>query len=134
MRERYLYDELELWKGYIAGVVEPFGPMPYADMPTIEKELLGLATAREPVIKRSNEVTPQMIEQARQVPVDTLIEFTHGKCHCPFHDDKIPSMFHGTRENRAVCPSGCNDSWDSIGLTQKLDGLSFHDAVRKLCK
>jgi len=133
MRERYLYDELSLWKGYIAGVVEPYGPMPYADMPTIEKELLGLAAAREPVVTRSDEVTPQMIEQARHVPVDTLIEFIHGKCHCFNHDDKKPSMFNGTRENRAVCPV-CADSWDSIGLTMKIDGLSFHDAVRKLCR
>lgn len=130
MRERFLRNQLDFWTQYIGGFTDV---PPYGNPPQIEKELQAIAAAREPIKRRDDEVTPAMVEQAREVRVDTIIEFKNGKAHCPFHDDKVPSLFYGTRENRAVCPSGCNDSWDSISLTMRLDGLSFHDAVRKLC-
>jgi len=133
MRERFLRSELAMWDLYEEELVDPLGPIFYGDRQQIEKELGALEEARTPITVRDDTVTPEMVERARSVPVDTLIEFKHGKAHCPFHDDKVPSMFYGTRANRAVCPSGCNDSWDSIAIVQRMDGLSFHDAVRKLC-
>ena len=137
MRKRYLCDEVALWQLYLACLATPIGPYPYGNLPQIKKELdeidLELDHIKTPPSENNNDVTPQMIAQARDVPVDTLIEFVRGKARCPFHDDKVPSLFYGTRTNRAVCPSGCNDSWDSIGLTMKLNDLSFYDAVRRLC-
>lgn len=133
MRERYLRSEAALWDSYTDGVVSQIGPPPYATMSAIEKELEDIERARKPVIVKQDEVTPQMIEQAREVKVDSLVEFVRGKMHCFNHEDKTPSAFHGTRENRVVCPV-CNDSWDSIAVTMRLGGLSFHDAVRQLCR
>ncbi len=54
---------------------------------------------------------------------------------CPFHDDSDPSMHlkefsDGTWV--ATCFGACNNSWDAIAFTEKLDNLTFVDAVTKL--
>lgn len=79
------------------------------------------------------QLTQQDIDFARDYPVDKLIRFTRGKAKCisGTHDDKNPSMFHGTRMNRAVCPA-CNSSWSPIDIVMKQQGLGWHDAVRSL--
>ena len=92
----------------------------------IDKELM-----REE--ERENAVTDAMIEKARSTPVETVIEFIRGKARCiaPDHDDRNPSMFHGTKTNRAVCPV-CNKSFDAIACYQYVWNVSFYEAVRKL--
>jgi hypothetical protein len=80
----------------------------------------------------ANTVTPEMIEKARQVPVDSLIEFIRGSARCFAHEDKSPSMYFGSRTNTAQCPV-CNKHWDSIQILKERDGLTFHEAIRKLC-
>lgn len=77
-------------------------------------------------------ITDAMIEAARAVPVNTLVDFGRGgkvKAWC--HDDRNPSMYHGTRSNRAVCPV-CDKKFGPIDVLVERDGMSFAEAVRYL--
>jgi hypothetical protein len=80
--------------------------------------------------KTSGEITPEMIDQARQYPITSIIDFPKGRYRCcPFHEDRNPSM--ALYENHVHC-FVCNRSWDSISATMALDGVSFRDAVLAL--
>lgn len=75
-------------------------------------------------------ITPEMIDQARQYPVTSIIEFTKGRYRCcPFHEDNNPSM--ALYENHVHC-FVCNRTWDSISATMALDGVTFREAVLAL--
>lgn len=91
-----------------------------------------IALVRSLQVAPKGDVTDDMVEQARNVDVRSLIEFKHGKVACPFHEDKHPSAYYGARSKRLVCPV-CNDTWDSIRLTMKFQDLSFYEAVKYLC-
>jgi DNA primase len=57
-----------------------------------------------------------------------------GKAHCPFHDDKTPSLQFSKEKNIATCfSSRCNaGTMDIIGLTEKKLKLNTHEAIMKL--
>ena len=75
-------------------------------------------------------ITPEMIEQARQYPITSIIEFSKGRYRCcPFHEDRNPSM--ALYENHVHC-FVCNRTWDSISATMELDGVTFREAVLAL--
>lgn len=75
-------------------------------------------------------ITPEMIDQARQYPITSIIEFTKGRYRCcPFHEDSNPSM--ALYENHVHC-FVCNRTWDSISATMELDGVTFREAVLAL--
>lgn len=75
-------------------------------------------------------ITPEMIDQARQYPITSIIEFTKGRYRCcPFHEDRNPSM--ALYENHVHC-FVCNRTWDSISATMALDGVTFREAVLAL--
>ena len=75
-------------------------------------------------------ITPEMIDQARQYPITSIIEFTKGRYRCcPFHEDSNPSM--ALYENHVHC-FVCNRTWDSISATMALDGVTFREAVLAL--
>ncbi len=75
-------------------------------------------------------ITPEMIDQARQYPITSIIEFSKGRYRCcPFHEDRNPSM--ALYENHVHC-FVCNRSWDSISATMALDGVTFREAVLAL--
>ncbi len=75
-------------------------------------------------------ITPEMIEQARQYPITSIIEFSKGRYRCcPFHEDRNPSM--ALYENHVHC-FVCNRTWDSISATMALDGVTFREAVLAL--
>lgn len=50
---------------------------------------------------------------------------------CPFHDEKTPSFHVRPQLGRWHC-FGCNEGGDAISFVQKLDGLSFTEAVEYL--
>ena len=50
--------------------------------------------------------------------------------HCPFHDDKNPSMIAGDDKNIATCMSGCG-SFDIFSFIQRKDNLDFKQALKK---
>jgi hypothetical protein len=138
MRIRFLTDELYYWGLYenseICGVFTPGGElrMPYGDVPSILKEIELLRKPEEVAAK--DQITPSMVHKAKMYPVDKLLEFKHGKVRCinPDHEDNNPTMYHATRTNTARCPA-CDANYDAITIIRKQEGVSFHEAVRRLC-
>ena len=80
---------------------------------------------------RQGDITEQMIENAREYPVENLLDFRRGKTYAFCHEDKQPSLYHATRTNRANCPV-CDKTFDSIGILMARDGLDFIQAVKQL--
>lgn len=52
---------------------------------------------------------------------------------CPFHDEKSPSFNVTPSKNLYYC-FGCNEGGDVIGFVQKIDSLSFVEAVETLAR
>ncbi|MDD3295571.1 MAG: CHC2 zinc finger domain-containing protein [Geobacteraceae bacterium] len=70
-----------------------------------------------------------MIAPAREYPFGKLLQFKGKMTHCPFHDDRNPSMaLYGNRVHCFVC----NRSWDAIDFVMERQGLKFREAVRHL--
>ena len=53
------------------------------------------------------------------------------KACCPFHNEKTPSFNINETRGFYHC-FGCGESGDAIKFVQKMEGLSFVEAVRKL--
>lgn len=84
-------------------------------------------------VERKGGITDSMIEQAREVPITNLIEFDkNGKALAWCHDDKTPSLHHHKKANRAHC-FPCGESFDPIAVLMSREGMTFVEAVRKLC-
>lgn len=130
MRTRYLVDIAGQWDEYIAGDTNDLPKITLSD--AIE-EIIRLR-AYEVNYLRPNKasITDEMIEQAREYPVSDLVEFNHGKTKCWLHDDNNPSMYHGTRTNKAVCPV-CDRKLGPIDVLMTRDGYTFIEAVKQLC-
>lgn len=129
MRIRYLvqqYEQCMEWSMFNADM-----PVVMCDEAIDEINALKQSLVRKVI---TGQVTDEMIEQARNVRVDALLEFKRGKTRCiaPDHEDKVASAFYGSRSNRLVCPV-CDKKWDSIAVQQHLTGQSFYEAVRALC-
>jgi hypothetical protein len=77
-------------------------------------------------------ITDEMIEKARSVPVETLIEFTKGKALAWCHEDRSPSLTHYRKGNRATCWP-CGKSYNPIDILVERDKMNFVDAVKYLC-
>lgn len=52
---------------------------------------------------------------------------------CPFHKEKTPS-FHVNPERGFYHCFGCHESGDAIKFLQRVEGLDFHEAVRRLAE
>lgn len=81
--------------------------------------------------KKKQVISDDDVANARNYPIDQLIEFNRGKVACPFHEDKNPSAYHGTKTNRLVCPV-CNETWSALDILVKRDGINFVEAVKQL--
>ncbi len=55
------------------------------------------------------------------------------KACCPFHNEKTPSFNINTSKGFYHC-FGCGESGDAITFVQKMEGLGFIDAARKLAE
>lgn len=97
----------------------------------ISREMKGLRKWLHP---DTGAITDDMIQQARDYPISSLIEFDRaGKAIAWCHDDKSPSLHHHKQANRAHCWP-CNQSFDTISVLMQRDGMTFTAAVRDLCK
>ena len=76
-----------------------------------------------------NRVTPEMIERAKEYPIENIVEVRRGMAPCLFHEDRNPSMY--VKNNFAHCFS-CGKTADVIEVYQKIHGATFHVAVRAL--
>ena len=76
-------------------------------------------------------VTDADIESARNVPIDSIIEFTHRRAIAWCHSDTNPSLMHLTRINKAMCYP-CQKYFSSIDAYMHIFGVGFIDAVKSL--
>lgn len=75
-------------------------------------------------------ITELMIENARNYPIDQLLDIKHGKSKCINHEpDTHPSM--NCKNNFAFCHT-CGFHGDSIDIYMRLHGCGFADAVKAL--
>ncbi len=77
------------------------------------------------------DITPEMIQAARDYPITQLIELNRNKARCisGTHEDKNPSM--SFKNNYVHCFS-CGYHADSIAVAMQLHNLSFPEAVKWL--
>jgi len=76
-------------------------------------------------------ITDEQIELAKATPITNVIEFKRGKATAWCHEDRNPSMYHGTRKNVAVCPV-CDRKFNAVDVLMDRDGLTFVEAVVQL--
>jgi hypothetical protein len=133
-RRRYLERELDFWLESKAGPVTwavmcvPRFWAIVADLMQLQRDLFW---KNKPAQK--GDITDEMKQQAREYPVERLIEFDHqGKAFCLWHDDQRPSMMKSNKKNGVRCYV-CNKGWDPIDIVMKRDGKNYFDAVRHLC-
>lgn len=99
----------------------------------IEKEIEKLERDIDFLMRSSqqsnNGITDEMIQRAREYPIESFVTVKRSMALCPFHDDKNPSM--SIRNNHFYC-FACNAHGDAIEFVMKRDGLSFVAAIRTL--
>jgi len=80
----------------------------------------------------NSKITEDQIRWAKETPLRLLLEVNHtGFAHCPFHEDKTPSLRVYKVRNRWWCFS-CASGSDTIDFIRKRDGCDFTTAVKKL--
>ena len=104
-----------------------------SDIPKLEKQLSRMTSAIDfhtPGRKRDpNAINEADIQRAREVPIDTFIDFNRaGFSRCIAHDEKTPSMKYYHNQNRVHCFS-CQFSEDSIGVIMRFRDIPFLEAV-----
>lgn len=107
-----------------------------ADLKKREKLLRGLSFSlrmlQHPEEIKEGDITPEMIDQARNYPLGDLVELNkNGFAHCVNHPDKHPSMF--CRNNFAYCYS-CGWTGDSISVYMCINKVNFVQAVKELTR
>jgi len=83
----------------------------------------------QPQRVRRHRITPEMIERAKEYPVENIVEARRGMAPCIFHDDRNPSMY--VKNNFVHCFS-CGKTADVIEVYQKIHGATFPEAVEAL--
>lgn len=96
-------------------------------VPTPKKEPAKIYPAKMSM----GEITAEMIEAAKQYPIDKLIEFQGGKATCFNHKEKTASLVFNPTRNKCHC-FGCGGSWDGIDVLMVRDSMNFASAVRSL--
>lgn len=106
-----------------AGELSPhFCRSVFEELTAEAKELRYLSRVSRPGYRQPvGSITPEMIERARQFPIENLIEFDR--------QHKAVAFCHA--DNRATC-FPCNKSFNPIDVLTLRDGMSFRDAVRQL--
>lgn len=129
MRVRYLLQIIDQWPDYL----DNGGEVPTISLIDAIEEIFELRRYAQMSNKAQTPgaITDEMIERARDYPVDNLVEFVRGKAKAWCHEDRNPSLFHGTRNNIVVCPV-CDKKFGSIDVLVDRDGMTFRDAVTTL--
>lgn len=130
-RIEFLHQELIGWEAYMNMESNEIPEVSVADA---VKEMIrlnrDLRFVHRPPSK--DEVTDEMIGQARAVPIPEIVEFRGGVAKCFAHEDNHPSCYHAKRTNKLACPV-CAKTWDTIAIKMERDGLPFREAVLSLC-
>ena len=128
MRIRYLQSLLSAWIEYID---EQIDMIPESDMITIINELNHIQYRKKNIKPFKEIITDDMIQKAREYPIDELIRFERGLAIAFCHTDKRPSLTHNRKNNTARC-FPCNKTFNALDTLILRDGYSFIDAVKYL--
>lgn len=132
MRLRYLVNLAGQWDDYI---YEKTNDIPELNLPKIFKEIDVLRRfdqrlSRGETLKQ--DVTDEMIEAAKAVPMDTLFDFSRGRTKCPFHGSKDNDLSWHKASNTVRCFGACGKSWDTIAVIMETQSMDFLAAVKYL--
>lgn len=95
----------------------------------LQKEIFYLKSPG-PKNGKGRAITDDMIERARQFPMDQLVEINRNRMAvCPFHGDKDPSF--SIKNNFGYC-FGCGWHGNAIDFVMEKEGVRFADAVKRL--
>ena len=98
----------------------------------LTKEIRRIVRYKEPVPQ--GRITDEMVAQAREYPVEQLIDFSQGgKVMAWCHADTQPSLSWWKNGNKAVCWP-CDKKFGPIDILMHRDSMTFIDAVRYLCR
>jgi len=132
MRLRYLIDVCGQWDDYIAGKTDDIPPLSVSLAITEIDQLKRFQTRIAKGLTTKDGVTDEMIQQAREYPIDQLIEFDRrGFTCCYHHKEKTPSMKLYKDSNTVHC-FGCGYNADTISVLMDRDGYDFLSAVKQL--
>jgi hypothetical protein len=99
------------------------------DAERLAKRIKGYSAAIASM-RASGGISTEMLERAREYPVERLVEANRrGFAKCVNHDEKTPSMY--IRKNYAYC-FGCGWTGDPIDVYRKQTGANFREAVKYL--
>ena len=134
IRNRY-YDDFNEW--FLLEVIKGFYK-PDKIEKQIKRNISILRIINTP--KDNTQITDDMIQQAREVPIVKLYDFqkiksghTRFNACCPFHNEKTGSFFIYPN-NTFYCFGACKKGGDSIEFICQLHEFSFIEAVRYLLK
>lgn len=97
----------------------------------VSKEMDKMVRYKEPV--KQGSITDEMVAQARDYPIEQLVDFNKRKAMAWCHDDSNPSLTLWKKGNKAVCWP-CDKKFGPIDVMMQRDGHSFVDAVKILCR
>jgi hypothetical protein len=129
-RIAYLLNLINRWCAYIDELTDE---IPASDTMAIIGELIAIRNYQDRLKKGVvlKSITDEMIQQAKEVPIESVVTFVRGKATAWCHPDKNPSLSHDRKRNKAYC-FPCSKSFDTISALQERDGLTFIEAVRHL--
>lgn len=80
--------------------------------------------------QKKNKNLPEIL-QAKQYPINKLIEFKEGKAPCLWHSEKTPSMHYYLKSNTVYC-FGCGKHGDAIDVIRQIRNCTFTEAIKHL--
>ncbi len=86
----------------------------------------------KPARAKHDRVTPEMVERAKEYPIEHLVEVGRGgmaRCISGEHEDRHASM---QATGHFVYCHACGFHADAIGVYQKIHGVGFREAVEGL--
>jgi hypothetical protein len=130
MRIRYLLALIGLWEDYIETKTDDLPELSQMDALDQIVKLKAYEHRLKAGVKL-NSITDEMIEQAREFSIETIIEFQNGKAYAFCHTDKTPSLMLDRKRNRAHC-FVCDKDFNAVDTLMERDGYTFIDAVKCL--
>lgn len=126
MRARFLFQRIDEWLENGSDLALYWVQQAFDELDELARR------CRIPPRDPSKALTQEQIQQAREYPIDKLVEFNRtGKAYAWCHNDHVPSLHHNRKHNRAHCWP-CNHSYNPIDVLVYRDGRSFEEAVRSL--
>ena len=101
----------------------------YTQESDVAKKALLEKQIRDIEKKRAGRIDDLMIAQAKDYPIDQIVEVKRGFALCPGHEDTKPSM--DCRGGFVHCYA-CGYNGDTIKLYQDVNGVSFIEAVKSM--